>query len=128
MKDPAPDADRSSARPSQAEEARHLASVLAIVAEAVVSVDEAQQIIFFNQGAEKIFGYEAGQVLGRPLDVLLPERYREAHRRHVDAFARSSVTSAGWASGWRSGRSEATVRSFRPRRPSPGRRRTVGPC
>lgn len=70
----------------------HLASVLSIVAEAVISVDEAHTVVFFNRGAERIFGYEASEVLGRPLDPLLPERYRDAHRAHLQAFARSAVT------------------------------------
>jgi PAS domain S-box-containing protein len=73
-------------------DARHLASVLAIVAEAVISVDESQRIIFFNQGAELIFGYAPSEVLGRPLDVLLPDRFRSVHAEHVNAFARSSTT------------------------------------
>jgi PAS domain S-box-containing protein len=83
---PEPSPERAS------EDARHLASVLAIVAEAVISVDESQRIIFFNRGAVRIFGYEPAEVLGRPLDILLPERYRAAHRAHVEAFSHSSVT------------------------------------
>jgi PAS domain S-box-containing protein len=70
----------------------HLASVLSIVAEAVISVDESNTVVFFNRGAERIFGYEASEVMGRPLDPLLPERYRDVHRAHVHAFARSAVT------------------------------------
>jgi PAS domain S-box-containing protein len=66
--------------------------VLAIVAEAVISVDESQRIVFFNQGAERIFGYVPAEVLGRPLDVLLPDRFHAVHAAHVAEFARSSTT------------------------------------
>jgi PAS domain S-box-containing protein len=72
--------------------ATHLASVLAIVAEAIISVAADHRIIFFNQGAERIFGYDASEVLGRPLNLLLPERFRGVHDAHVEGFARSSIT------------------------------------
>ncbi len=84
-------AERSKLEPGQ--DVGHLSSVLAIVAEAIISIDEAQNIIFFNRGAERIFRYAPSQVLGRPLNILLPERFREAHRCHVERFARSSITS-----------------------------------
>lgn len=64
------------------------AGILAIAEDAIVSVDSAQRIILFNQGAEKIFGYAAGEVLGKPLDLLLPPRSVEVHRRHMAEFAR----------------------------------------
>jgi PAS domain S-box-containing protein len=63
--------------------------ILAIAEDAVVSVDAAQRIILFNQGAEKIFGYAAGEVLGKPLDLLLPPRFVEIHRHHMADFAGS---------------------------------------
>lgn len=63
-----------------------LAGVLAIAADAIVTVDADQRIVLFNQGAEKIFGHRAADVLGRPLDLLVPPRLRAAHRRHVEAF------------------------------------------
>lgn len=67
-----------------------LAGILEIAEDAIISVDEGQQILLFNGGAERIFGYTAQEVLGKPLDLLLPERYLASHRRHIAEFARSS--------------------------------------
>jgi PAS domain S-box-containing protein len=76
----------------QASEAR-LAGILDIAQEAVVSVDAAQRIQIFNKGAERVFGYAAEQILGQPLDILMPARFRDAHRRHIDGFARTPEAS-----------------------------------
>ncbi|HKP16526.1 MAG TPA: PAS domain-containing sensor histidine kinase [Gemmatimonadaceae bacterium] len=59
---------------------------LAISADAVIAVDDEQHIIFFNEGAERIFGYSASEVGGKYLAMLLPERYRATHRGHVHGF------------------------------------------
>lgn len=64
-------------------------SIIATSIDAIVSVDEAQRIILFNRGAEETFGYEAADVIGKPLDILIPEDMREAHREHVRKFAGS---------------------------------------
>lgn len=63
-----------------------LAQVVAIAADAIVSVDEHERIILFNEGAEQIFGYAADEVLGDPLDVLIPDEFRQVHHRHLRAF------------------------------------------
>src|SRR4051812_32817659 len=60
--------------------------LLAISADAVIAVDDQQRIIFFNEGAERIFGWSANEVGGQYLEMLLPERYRAAHRGHVQGF------------------------------------------
>lgn len=68
-----------------------LARILEIAQDAIISVDEHQRIILFNQGAEQIFGYQAREVLGHPLDILLPELFVDVHREHVQAFRTSST-------------------------------------
>jgi PAS domain S-box-containing protein len=73
----------------RAAEARS-SGIVAISPDAFVSIDEQQRITAFNAAAERIFGYPAAEVLGRPLDVLIPERLRAIHRRHVAEFAASS--------------------------------------
>ena len=71
---------------------RRFASILDIAPEAIVSIDQDYRIRIFNKGAESIFGYAADEVLGQPLDVLLPERFRSRHRGFVEAFASDPET------------------------------------
>jgi PAS domain S-box-containing protein len=58
----------------------------------IIAIDEQQHILLFNGAAEKMFGRTAEEMLGRPIDILLPERFRPSHARHVEAFGQSSVT------------------------------------
>jgi len=81
----------------QAEEALRVseakfAGIVSIAADAIVSVDEDQRIVIFNEGAEKIFGYSKREMVGALLDVLIPERLRAVHRQHVAAFAMNRET------------------------------------
>lgn len=66
-----------------------LANLIDIAVDAIISVDENQLIEIFNKGAESIFGYCASEILGQPLNFLLPERFWEAHARHMRAFGAS---------------------------------------
>ncbi|KAB8331486.1 PAS domain S-box protein [Scytonema tolypothrichoides VB-61278] len=68
------------------------AGILEIADDAIISINASQCITLFNQGAEKIFGYTAAEVIGQPLDLLLPARYTCVHRQHVAGFASSSGT------------------------------------
>ena len=70
-----------------------LASVLDITSDALISVDKAQSIGSFNLGAERIFGYQAEEVIGKALDILLPPRLIEAHRSHIRDLAALPVGS-----------------------------------
>lgn len=66
-----------------------LAGILNIADDAVISIDENQNITLFSDGAERIFGYRRNDVLGKPMASLLPDRYRESHKSHVQAFVDS---------------------------------------
>jgi len=57
--------------------------------DAIVSVDATQRVQLFNRGAERAFGYQAAEMIGQPLDNLLPPRLHAAHRQHVERFAAS---------------------------------------
>jgi PAS domain S-box-containing protein len=67
------------------------AGILSISSDAVVSVDEAHRIVMFNKGAEQIFGYAAEEVLGQPLDIVIPERARGVHGGHLNEFSAARV-------------------------------------
>ena len=66
-----------------------LTSVISITPDAIISVDDEHRITLFNEGAEQAFGYRRDEVLGQPLGMLLPERFRAVHTEHIRAFGAS---------------------------------------
>ena len=60
--------------------------------DAIVSADSQGNIAYFNRAAERIFGYFSKEIVGQPLTVLMPERFRNLHRQGVDRFLRTGDT------------------------------------
>jgi len=54
--------------------------------DAIVAADKSGHITYFNQGAERIFGYAARDVISRPLTLLMPQRFHDAHRQGLARF------------------------------------------
>jgi two-component system NtrC family sensor kinase len=54
--------------------------------DAIVVADEEQRILLFNPAAERIFGYAAGEIVGQPLNRLVPPEYFEAHEHGFRRF------------------------------------------
>jgi PAS domain S-box-containing protein len=84
-------------RQKQTEEAHRiaearLAGMISIAGDAIISIHHTRRITLFNWGAERIFGYTADEVLGQPIDILLPEELRSRHAAHIVNFGRSPVT------------------------------------
>jgi PAS domain S-box-containing protein len=75
-------------QPSEAK----FAGILAIAADAIVSVDESLRIIHFNRGAEEIFGHTAAEAIGQHLNMLIPKRYWAVHSAHMRTFTMSPDT------------------------------------
>ena len=63
-----------------------LSSIIDIAENAVVCTDEAQRIVFFNQGAQRVFGWAAEEVVGQNLELLIPARFRPGHGERVAGF------------------------------------------
>jgi protein-histidine pros-kinase len=88
--------DVTELRASEAQRSESDARLVSIVhsaMDAIVTVDEAQRVVLFNPAAAKMFGRASAEVVGRPLDLLIPERFRGAHPEHMNRFARSGQTS-----------------------------------
>lgn len=60
--------------------------------EAIITIDESQRIVIFNPAAERVFGCSAMDAIGAPLSRFLPERFRDAHARHVEQFGVTGVS------------------------------------
>jgi hypothetical protein len=61
--------------------------------DAMITVDSEQRIVLFNNAAERMFGVEARQAIGTSLERFIPERFRAAHRDHIERFGRTGETS-----------------------------------
>ncbi|HMD48558.1 MAG TPA: histidine kinase dimerization/phosphoacceptor domain -containing protein [Bryobacteraceae bacterium] len=68
-----------------------LAQVIDLAEDAIISIGLDQRILLFNKGAATIFGYDASEIIGKPLDLLIPAPVRNRHREEVAAFVRSGV-------------------------------------
>ena len=54
--------------------------------DAIVVVDQSARIVLVNAQAEKLFGYRSRDLLGQPIEILVPEAARSRHVAHRDGF------------------------------------------
>ncbi len=95
-------AERKQTEATLRENQQKLAGILDNADEAIISINEQQRIQLFNQGAEHIFGYQAEEIIGQSLDILLPDIFREVHRQHIQQFGNSLEQSRQMAERHRS--------------------------
>ncbi len=58
--------------------------------EGIIVVDKNQMIVSSNFAADNMFGYEKGELKGKPLNLLIPPKYRSAHPAHFKGFLKDS--------------------------------------
>lgn len=74
--------------------------VLESAPDAMVIVDNDGRIVLINARSEELFGYERHELLGQPVEVLMPRRFRDRHRGNMlDYFANARVRPMGAALG-----------------------------
>jgi PAS domain S-box-containing protein len=59
--------------------------------DAIVTIDSDRRVVVFNPAAQTMFGYTEQELLGKPIDLLIPERFRSAHAGNIAAFRQSGV-------------------------------------
>ena len=72
-----------------AEREAHLQSILDTIPDAMIVIDEAGLIRSFSQAAERLFGWTAAEVIGRNVDLLMPNPYREQHDFYLQRYYRT---------------------------------------
>jgi diguanylate cyclase (GGDEF)-like protein/PAS domain S-box-containing protein len=75
------------------EDQERLHDLIESAMDAIVSTDENQNILIFNHAAERMFGYRADDLIGQPLERLIPPRFHATHHHHVEEFGRTGITS-----------------------------------
>jgi PAS domain S-box-containing protein len=75
---------------ARATEARFRA-LLETAPDAMVIVDQAGSIMLINGQTETLFGYTRAELVGQPIEILMPERFRHGHPAHRAAYFREHV-------------------------------------
>lgn len=65
---------------------RKFRSVIESANDAIILSDSGGTIISWNKGAEFIFGFDKNEVLGKKLQIIIPEKYQEAHQKGMDRY------------------------------------------
>jgi PAS domain S-box-containing protein len=72
--------------------AARLAGLLDSAMDGIITVDAGHRVVMYNRAAARIFGWAQAEVMGQPLEMLLPRRFREMHEAHVARFGATGVT------------------------------------
>jgi PAS domain S-box-containing protein len=64
--------------------------------DAIFTIDERSTILSANPAAERLFGYPVAEMLEKKLEIIIPERYREAHRRGIERFLQTRQQRIPW--------------------------------
>ena len=62
-------------------------SVVETAIDAIITIDSRGKIIFWNQQAERMFGYSSTEIIDQPTTVIMPQRYRKAHQQSMHQMA-----------------------------------------
>jgi PAS domain S-box-containing protein len=68
-----------------------LRAVVDTAVDGLILIDARGNVLMFNPACERLFGYDASEVIGRNVKVLMPTPYREEHDRYLDNFHQSGV-------------------------------------
>jgi PAS domain S-box-containing protein len=64
--------------------------------DAILTIDTRLVIQYVNEAAERMYGYEPDELVGRTLPELMPERYRKAHRRGFGRYLETGKRTIAW--------------------------------
>ena len=70
---------------------RILEETLEQTVDAVISIDQNKSVTFFNQAAEKMFGYTKNEIIGQNINTIVPFKHHDAHDRYVDNNLKNGI-------------------------------------
>ena len=93
-----------------------LRAILGTAVDGIITIDEQGVIRLFNPAAERIFGYRAREVLGRPVSILMVDPYCNEHRGYIERYLQSNrprIIGIGFSSSIRTPKRRTPKRSTR---------------
>ncbi|WP_437349466.1 EAL domain-containing protein [Paenibacillus humicus] len=69
------------------ESERKFKSVIESASDAIILADSRTIIQSWNKGAQRIFGYSEAEAAGKPLEMIIPDRLRDEHRKEIEPYA-----------------------------------------
>ncbi|HEX7288032.1 MAG TPA: PAS domain S-box protein [Candidatus Angelobacter sp.] len=85
--------DRKQIEEKLLESQERLTGIVVSALDAIIAVDQEQRIVVFNKAAEKMFGCQAAEAIGSPLERFIPQRFWGAHREHIRDFGETGKSS-----------------------------------
>ena len=76
-------------RGRQAADAARMAALLEATPDAMIIADATGRIVLLNAQAERLLGYGRDELIGKPVEVLIPERYHAVHVGHRRAYEKT---------------------------------------
>ncbi len=67
----------------------HMSAIVNYAAEAIITIDSCGVVYSFNPAAEHLFGYRAGDVIGKNITMLMPEKFRSQHEAGLQNYRKS---------------------------------------
>jgi len=65
---------------------RNFERLMESLPDAIIAISSDHNVLLLNAQTEKIFGYKREELLGKPFDILIPERFREKHAEHCAGY------------------------------------------
>ncbi|MDB5884224.1 MAG: multi-sensor signal transduction histidine kinase [Polaromonas sp.] len=69
-----------------------LAGILESALDAIITVNQQQEIVLFNRAAEFMFGWRRDEIMRQPLEKLIPQRFRDGHGHSMGQYAATGTT------------------------------------
>lgn len=66
---------------ARAQNQKQITAIASSATDAIITINEEREIIFWNSAAEKIFGYSREEVIGQLVELIIPKSFIEAHRQ-----------------------------------------------
>jgi PAS domain S-box-containing protein len=79
------------ARPPMSREESRLRALVETAVDGVILIDASGSVLMFNPACERLFGYEAGEIVGKNVKVLMPPSFRDEHDGYLYNYRTSGV-------------------------------------